>query len=237
MKATLAMPVKTLHGAMSKQPGLVASVWRGLQTFRQWVKPANPQSVNQVLIRNILTQAAQGFQTISAENKASWAAWAAENPRYWQAQAYELPEIAAYVAINVYRLIDGVALSDTPPTDTPDFVGTDLDTFAYVSGTTTLSFVVTHTAAVVTNKMWVVKITRSLASAVRKPRDNDFVLVDGVTTDSIIDVTASPQTISVTTPRFADWVTLDNMAIKVIPLSPQYSPGVPYWEVGVITVT
>ncbi|HUS88824.1 MAG TPA: hypothetical protein VMW91_05545 [Desulfosporosinus sp.] len=237
MKLGLTFPVESIHGAMSKQPGIVGFEYRGIQCARKWVAPTNPNSLNQSAIRNLLAQCAQAFQEITLENKSSWAAYAALHPRHFLTKPFTIPEISAFVSVNIYRLIAGEAISDTPPTDTCDFLATNIETLGYVSGTTTLSFIVTHTAAVVTNKHWGLYITRSMPSAVRKVRKNDYVLADGVAAGSIIDVTVTPQTIEILTPRFMDWVDDDFMGIKVVPFSPLFDIGTLYEELLQVTVT
>lgn len=236
MKIGLTMPVSSIHGALSKQPGIVAYVWKGIQCARTWVMPTNPNSTDQTAIRSVCTQCAQAFQSISAANKTAWAAYAATNPRFFLGKAYTIPEISAFVGINTYRLINGAAISDTPPTDTCDFVGTDITSAAFEDGGA-LTIIATHTAAVVTNKLWAIYVTRSMPSANRAIRDNDYRLVGGCNTTSIIAVTASPQTIVIAAPRFADWTNGDTMGVKLMGLSPEYDPGSAYAKACVITVT
>lgn len=237
MKLRLAYPVEYIHGALSKQPGIVAFPWRNLQCARAWVKPANPNSTDQAAIRNILAQCAQGYQLITAENRASWTAFAAANPRAFYTKEYALPEISAFVAVNSYRLINGVAISNTPPTDTADFLATDITTAVYAAGATTLTITAAHTGSTTTNRNWIVYITRSLPSAVRRVRKGDYVLADGVATGSIVALSASPQAIVITTPRFADWTDGDYIGIKLVPLSPEYNNGTVYEEVVALSVT
>jgi hypothetical protein len=199
--------------------------------------PTNPNSTDQAAIRSVCTQCAQAFQSISAANKTAWAAYAATKPRYFLGKAYTIPEISAFVGVNTYRLVNGAAISDTPPTDTCDFVATAITSAAYVAGTTILTLVIPHTAAVVTNKLWAIFITRSMPSAMRAVRDNDYRLVAGCATASIIPVTASPQTIAITAPRYGDWTTGDTIGVKMLPLSPEYNPGTAYAAPVAITVT
>ena len=237
MKMKLLFPVDTFSGALSGASGIVASVWRGIQTGRKFVIPRNPNSANQTLIRNILTQASQAFQNISAVNKESWAAFCASNPITWEGKKVVLPEISQFVKINCYRLLNGQSISNTPPTDKADFVATAIDNFAYDTTTTQLTFDITHTADPVTNKLWALYVTRSLPSLVRKARETDYVLIDGAGSDSIIAVTATKQSVTITTPRYADWEDGDYLSIKALPLSPGYNPGTSFDNVDQITVS
>lgn len=237
MKAVMVMPVDFISGAMSKQPGLVGFNWRGLQVFRGWVKPRNPQSADQVSIRNILTQCSQGFQGITLTQKANWDTYGTIRPSVFYGKDIPIPAISAYVKVNTFRLIDGVAIDDEAPTALVDFVASDISTVAYNSGTTVLSFDVSHNATVVTGKLWVIKITATLPSAVYGVRKGDYRLCKGVDTASIIPVTASPQSVSITAPLFGNWGNGDPMSIQLLPLSPDYDLGSAYSEINNITVT
>jgi len=237
MKVLLDAPIKEMSGSLSKGRGIVLSNWRGVNIARQYAIPRNPQSTDQVLIRNILTQCAQAFQSISLVQKAAWAAYAALNPSTWKGTDYQIPEISAYVRINSYRLIAGEAISDDPPTDTADFVATSLTSVAYATGATTLTIVFAHSAAVITNKNWAIYITASLPSGVTSVKSGQYRLCDGVTATSIIAVEATPQTAVITTPRFANWTTLDYMSIMWRPLSPEFDPGTVFTAKDQITVT
>jgi len=152
-------------------------------------------------------------------------------------QSVILPEISMYVRVNAYRLIDGQAISDAAPTVMADFVASDIASRAYVAGTTTLSFVVTHNADPVTGRLWLIKTTGSLASQMVRVKDNDYRLADGVATGSIVPVTATPQTIEIITPTFANWSNGDYMDIQLVPLSAEYDPGTKYHSTDTIAVS
>lgn len=237
MKFVLEMPVKVASGSMSRQPGIVFFPWRGLVLGRQHVIPRNPQTADQVAIRNYFTQGAQGFQSITLTQKQNWAAYALNHPHLFFGKEITIPEISAFQKVNMYRLIDGQSISNDAPTDLSDFVATDIANLAYASGTTQLTFDVTHNASVVTGKNWVIYITASLPSGVYAVRDGDYRLCKGVDTTSIVAVSASPQTVTITAPKFGNWANNDYVAVKLLPLSPDYDPGTVYYEVNLISVT
>jgi len=201
------------------------------------VEPANPKSADQVLIRAFLTQASQAFKSVTPAEKAAWAVYAALRPSSIMGKTITTPEISAYVKVNTLVLIDTAAVDDAAPTQLCDFTASAIATFAYNSGTTHLTFDVTHNAAVVTDKMWLIKISASLSSGARKARDGDMRMACGVATESIIPVTASPQTVDLTAPRFGNWSNADYMAIEVTPLSPDYDAGLSYRKTDQVTVT
>lgn len=237
MKVDYAFPINDMRGKTQATGGFVAGFWRGIKVFRQNVIPRNPNSTNQALIRNILATASQGYKAISAGQKTAWAAYAAGKKIKVFGKEITIPEISAYVKVNVMRLIDGEAVDPAAPTILSDFIASDIATVGYVEGTTVLSFIVTHNASIVTNRLWAVKITGSMASARVVPKVSDFRLANGVTADSIIPVTSSPQTISITAPVFGNWSDQDTMGIKVVPLSEDYDLGTEFSSTVVVTVT
>jgi len=237
MRVKLAYPVYELHGAGSKPVGIVFAIWRGVHTARAYVVPRNPKSDDQVLIRAFLTTAAQAFKLVTPAEKLAWEQYAALRPKTILGEKVVLPAISMYTAVNTIVLVDTGAVDDAAPTALCDFTASAIATFAYNSGTTHLTFDVTHNAAVVTDKKWLVRISPSLPSGAYEARDGDMRLACGVATESIIPVTASPQTIDLTAPRFGDWDNAAYMAIEVLPLSPDYDAGLPLRVTDQVTVT
>jgi len=184
-----------------------------------------------------MATAAQAFKSVTPAEKAAWAVYAALRPSLIMGTSITIPEVSAYVKVNTLVLIDTAAVDDAAPTELCDFTASAIATLAYNSGTTHLTFDVTHNAAVVTNKKWLVKITPSLSSGARAARDGDFRMGCGVTTESIIAVSASPQTVDLTAPRFGNWSDNDYMAVEVSPLSPDYDKGLKFRYTGQVAVT
>jgi hypothetical protein len=208
----------------------------GLDVYRHHVVPDNPNTSEQGTIRADFTTAAQGFKACSPAERTAWRTYAAKIPRMIMDRLITLQEMAAYVLVNSYRLIDGLAVTPTAPTVLADFSASNIATVAYVSGTTVLTFIVTHNATVTTGRLWVVKLTPALVSAQRFARPSDYRLAKGVGLNSIIPVTASPQTVTITAPIFT-WVNLDWMHVSLVPLSAGYSPGTKFDKRQQIAVT
>jgi hypothetical protein len=237
MKATLSSMYNELSGKFGGSNGVVNFNWRNIQVLRQMVIPRNPRSSNQILIRAIMTQCAQGFQDISTANKAAWAAYCASNPVTIMGKSVQLPEIAMFVRINSWALIDGGSISDTPPATLSDFAASAIGTRAFVSSTHTLSFIVTHNSGAAAGELWLIRVTGKLPSAVKKPQAGDYRLIKGVNANSIISVSASPQTVSIATPTFENYVNGESMGIQLLPLSSDYDEGTVFETVGAVTVT
>ena len=237
MKAKFTFPIEYLVNKTAGALGHVAFNWRGINVLRKYVIPRNPQSTDQVAIRTIMTQGSQGFKTMSAEQKAAWSVYASGKKISVFGKDVQLPEIAIFDRINSWRQIDGQAISLDPPSALCDFSASNIATFAYNSGTKVLSFVVTHNATTVTNKMWEIQITPALPSGVRNPTKSIYRLAKGVTTDSIIPVTASPQTVQITEPVFTYAPDGCYMSIRLTPLSPDYDNGTVLEKKSMVAVT
>lgn len=228
-------PVDQIAGHDGHTAGVVYYRNNGLDCCRKHVVPANPQTSEQVAIRSLLTQASQAFKDITDAERASWAVYAAAHPETYLDSEFTLQEMAAYVKINVIRLIDSAAISDTAPSVDAGFTATALGSISYATGTTTFEVQVTHNG---TNGVgyWKVELTGTLASAQRNPRKSDWRLGKGIHADSIVGVTTSPQTIQINPPIFT-WANNDWMAVRVTALSDDYSPGAITTTKVQITVT
>lgn len=237
MKAILEFPYKELTGKTRKGGGLVGMVWRGIQVFRNNVIPRNPSTTDQDNIRNYLTQSAQGFQAVTPVEKAGWRTYAGKKKVTISGAEVTLPEIAVYVKVNTMRLIDAVAISDAAPTDLASFVASGITVLAFVDATKTISFIVAHNLAVVGSNQWKIQITDVLPSGAYSPRKNDYRLIKGVATESIIAVTSSPQTVSIANPRFEAYTDGKYVGVIMTPLSAEYDEGTPYEVVQTIAVT
>lgn len=237
MKFSLQFPIAEFTGKTGPQ-GLVAFTWRaGLRVFRRFVSPTNPGTSEQASVRNYLAQCAQGYQALTAGQVSGWRTYAASHPILNFGENVTLPPNAMYARVNMYRLIDGQALSAAAPSVEADFLATGIATIAYNSGTTHLTFDVSHNCVTTTGRKWLVRITPSLASGVVTPRKGDYRLAMGINAGSVISVSASPQTVDITGPVISNWANSDWMSIELIPLSSEYSPGTSYAEKGQITVT
>lgn len=235
MKAILGPEFNRLSGSDGRIGGFVFTWALGMQVLRLHVMPAQPQSADQVLIRSYLTAAAQAFGSLTAAERAQWETYANLNVKSHMGLPYTLYAINAYIQVNSYRQINGQAISDVAPTSLAGFSASVIATLGYVVGTTTYSFDVTHNG-VATEGFWVVYQTPVLASAQRAARPSDYRLIDSVSADSIVAVAASPQTISITTPKYVPTDT-DWQAVRVVPLNDEYAPGTPTTFRGQVTVT
>lgn len=235
MRLKLTYPVEDLRGAGSRPTGIVFSRWRGVATARTYVVPRNPQTAAQTSVRSYLTQAAQGFQSISPAQKVLWEDYAAAHPSQSLSGEYVQSAIAMYVRINALRLLDGQALSATPPSDLVDWTVTDVTAAEYGSGTGTMALTISHTG---TSGADLLKIeaTAALPSQVRDPQEGDYRLGSSVLATSIaaVEDTGTPMDV-------ADWrnVLTDGqyIGLRLTPLSPDYDPGTPYTEVIAVSVT
>lgn len=235
MKIVLAPEFRQLSGHDGNPGGFVFLSLMGMQCARLHVMPAQPQAADQVLIRSYMTTASQAFGSLTDAERALWETYANLNVYAHLGYNYTLSAIMAYVQVNVYRQIDGQATSDAAPTSLAGFSASLLDTFAYNSGTTVFTVDCTHNGTDGVG-FWAVSLTPALASAQRAARPSDYRLADAVAIGSIVPVTTSPQTITITTPKYT-WLNDQYMAVKVIPLGATYNKGTETTAKAQVTVT
>lgn len=235
MKFIPQFPVQQLSGKDGNTNGLVAMRSNGIDIFRRFVVPDNPQTTNQVLARTIFTVAAQNFKNLSDSQRATWTTYAQNNPITVLGREITLQDMAAYIQCDFYSYLRDTAHLTDAPTAVAGFTASGIASVGYDIATTTFGCTVTHNGTDGVGD-WAVRITDSLASAQRNARPSDFRLADGVTSDSIVGVTTSPQTITINPPVFT-WADDDYMEIEIVPISDDCAIGTPYRSKQQITVT
>jgi len=235
-RVALQMPFAKFHGkaATPGSPGGQVVYSNGQQNIsRALVTPSNPQSDHQTGIRSILSTVANGYQALSAANALAWrnaaAAVTETDPVGGQ---YTLTGIGLYTRINMYRQMNGQALTATPP---------DLDTIAAPTAIaaeidgTNIQLTLTHGDPAGAN-FWFCRVTPSLGSAARRARANELRVITSTFSSSIIAETASPQEIDLDMDQF----TLEDdqyIGVEIVPLSEDYVPGTPIFSRNVHITT
>lgn len=235
MKVVYSQPVDYLSGWNGYPNGLVAMRSNGIDILRRYVVPANPKTDEQIAARLIFTLSSQNFKALTDGQRATWSTWAQIATIQVMGKTISLQDLPMYQSVDFYKYLNDTAHGTTAPTSLPGFTGTTIGTVAYDSGTTTLSFQLTHNG-VATEGYWVTKVTSALASAQRYARPTDFRLIEGVSANSVIDVDASPQTMTFTAP-VKSWTDGQWLEIEVLPLGEDYSSGTPFRWRGQVTVT
>jgi len=230
MKVRLAYPVDQLVGKAGGPFGIVFSRWRGLQVARRLVVPANPSTVEQDAIRGMLASAAVAFQSLTLAEKATWNAFATLMRNRILGQEVTRPAISMYCMINVFRQIDGQAITDVAPTAKPDFAITGITAFQHDVVTGDMNVVFTHNAPATADRFVMAKWTAALPSGVVIPRKSDYRLAEGVDAASIIPLAASPQTAIFTTP-WAELTVGQFSGVSLTPMNISYVPGVEFSDV------
>lgn len=235
MKLVFGPEIEQMSGSDGKVGGFVHMKLLGFPVARRHVLPAQPRTTAQVNVRAYLTAAAQAFGSISVAERAAWETLANLMVHSHLGFTYTPYAINAYISVNVWRQLDGQAISDTAPTSLAGFTGSAIGTVGYVAGTTVFSFILTHNG-VATVGFWGISVTPTLASAQRAARPSDYRLGHATPADAIIAVAATPQTCEITVP-IVTWANGDYMAIKVVPLGADYAYGTAYTSRQTITVT
>lgn len=227
-KHTLIAPYDKFHGAVKdvlQSSGFVLfSSPKAGNVSRRYVVPDNPESTNQTAWRNILTQAAQGYQALTAAQAEQWnAAAEALEETDILGQTYELSGIGLYVRLNSYRVANGQAQVDTPPTITPPSGTFTLSAITYISGLPGLTIDVT-TSGLADGTIILARVARDLGSEVRQARDNEFRCQSTALTNCFATVTANVASWSLTvgTPSATG---PERVGVDLQSLSSNYVPG------------
>jgi hypothetical protein len=114
-------PIDRFRGSVRDRSGSGLTIYDSAKAgnvARRYIKPTNPNSVLQQWVRGNFTTAAQGFAALSATIAAGWnaaaEAYKRDNPLDVE---YGFSGINLYMEVNAYRLLNGIELTDTPPTD------------------------------------------------------------------------------------------------------------------------
>jgi len=235
MKIKLAYPVSEMSGKVGGDFGIVMFQHRGLQLARSLVTPSNPSTTAQDTIRGYLASAAVAFQSVTANEKAAWDAFAQLTKSKIMGQEVVRPAVSVYCQINCIRQIAGQSITDTAPTTKPDFAITGISAFELDAGNSEMNVVFTHNAPATANRFVLVRYTAALASGVVVPKKSDYRLASSnVGSGSIVALGASPDTVTFTTPW--DLLSVDDYAgVSITPLNVDYVPGVEYSDVIKVT--
>lgn len=235
MKVGLQFPVQELSGRDGLPGGLVYYMLQTLQCARRFVTPTNPDTSFQDAARSILTLCAQNFKNLTDAQRATFATYAAANPVQILGRDFTLQDMAQYISCDWWKYLNDASHLTTAPAAPADFTCSSINTVAYNSGTNDLSFNAVHNGTA-TVGYWAVFSSPTLASAQRNARRNDFRLAHTTIASAVIDVAATPQTITMDDSRFS-WSNGDYMEILLIPISDDYGPGSPVQFKQTITVT
>lgn len=208
------------------QSGVVAyDSTKGAQMARSYVVPTNPKTTAQVNIRALLAQASAGYKALTAAEGAAWTAAAnaikRTNPVGLE---YELTGIGLYVQVNMYRLLAGLAISDTVPTAL--LPGVIVPPGALTNNGSAIT-VTPNVAGLATGALYMVSLSNPLPSEVRQARKTEYRIGSDSTAESFGSKAVPALTV---TPGFFTLPTADaRIGVKYTPLTADYVPGAPVY--------
>jgi len=228
MKVGLLFPVDSLSGAVGGPGGITFGMNQKLCVGRLTVVPDNPNSTAQQWVRGSMSACAAGYQALTAQQVMDWQDFAELHKSPILGEDFVRNAISEYCGVNFIRLIDDQALLATAPTGLCDFSVSGITSVTIGAVNLTVNF--THNAAVAAGRFALIKLTATLPSAVREPRDTDYRCIAGVDSAlSIPDLAASPQAATIAKGSVGDLPAVDDwVGIQVIPVSTEYVTGVPY---------
>jgi hypothetical protein len=198
-KHSLVLPYDQFHGGIKlpdRTTGLVLyGTARAGLVSRQLVVPSNPQSTQQIEARGFLSACSAAWKLLSAANAALWRALADQiTQTNILGINYTLTGIACYCRVNVFRQLNGQAITATPP----DFATipipiTGITSCVFETGTMTLILTCT---GMTNGQLIFARFTPSIASLSRLLRRNELRVATADSTDAFGTVAAGAATIT-----------------------------------------
>lgn len=215
-------PVDLFSGKTGGNNGIVGMPVKGRQIARDMVIPTNPQTTMQQAVRNYMSLASAAFQSLTAAEKAAWeAVGLLDDQTDSVGGKYNPSAIQEYQKVNMYRQLDGQAITDTAPSYAQWAAATSV---AASSAGGNLTVAVTHSLGAA-GGFFAIRVTPALASLVRNARENElrYLETSGLP-NCIVSQAVSPQNVIMAMDAFTISPG-DYIGIEVVTLSDGYFPG------------
>jgi hypothetical protein len=185
------------------------------------VQPANPDTAQQQTVRNYMALAAAAFQLLTDAEKTAWHNLGLGIDRVDKfGDTYHPSAIQTYQMVNVYRQLDGQAITDTAPA-LDEQPAIDSVSGSVAGAVLTVSAVHSLAAA---GELLLCRVTPPLPSPVRLARENELRFIDSTPADCIVANGATPTSIPMDIDNFTV-AAADHIGIMVLTLSSGYLPG------------
>lgn len=201
----------------------VAYLINNRQLGRSWVYPTNPLTTLQQQIRAYFAAAAAAWKLVTDSEAEGWANLADQmGGTDSLGRAYGFYVNNAYLSVNLYRQLDGQAITDTAPAYAAEPGATEITDVLW-NDTDSLQITFTHAAPA--GSFFLVQATPFLLSARRKARRNELRIPTTSLPDSIVARSASPQTIDVNPARLGLSPGANYLGVRLLTISSGYVPG------------
>lgn len=228
-KIALQQPFAKFHGAArtTGAPGGQVLWSDGDANYsRSLVTPTNPKTAIQLAVRGIRNHISQQFQTLTPAERDAWETLGVDTERSNMVGApYKLSAMAAFGMVNYYRLASGETITKVAP-DRSGIASVSAVTSVTILATT-LSVTIAHTVTDPPSSVQV-RLTRPLASPVRRARKNEFRYAHATTLpQNFSGMGDSPMVFTITATQLG--ISIDDyIGVEVLPISAQYVPGVAF---------
>lgn len=215
-KFQLQTPFKAISGKVGGNDGVVGFKTRTQNVFRRMVIPNNPDTAAQQAVRQAFTLASQAYSSLNDAQIAAWENLADALVREDSLdQPYKFFGNNAFLSVNMYRLLDGLAIENVAPFF---FVAPAISIDSIGSLGADIQINVSDFAT--TDKV-ALRFSRPLSGAARG-RETDVSFITNDPADSI--VTSDSSSIVITPDRWS-LSTGDRVAISAQSLSSEYLFG------------
>lgn len=238
MKVTFHPALDLLHGALMSALGdrgiVCYSSGPAGKCARNYVRPANPQSNLQLLIRGHLSTCAAGYKALTTTQAAQWEAAARLLERTdILGVKYELTGIGLYCMINVYGLMYGDSLISIPPSTV-----TPLRPTSITSATINVAKldIVVDCTGMTNGDVVLARVSAALPGEARNARPGDCRLLDENLTNNFGTVSTEACTISPTMTTYT-FTGAERIGILLQPMRDTYMPGLPLLDPNLVVAT
>lgn len=232
---TVKVPFDQVAGTISDSSGgglvLMNSPNAGA-VARRYVKPTYSNTNLQIEVRGNLKLAAQGFAALTAVQAAAWNTAAADFRRTNSLGAeHKISGINLFAMVNMYRQIDGLAITTTPPTHltTPVIDPATCNASIITAPDDDLAVTIGIQTAPGTSRYFraLVLCTPVWTATARKAQRNDYAMRDTTTiANNLVSCTGSAVTMQATMTNANIPVTTGNVIkLWIIPISEDYVPS------------
>jgi hypothetical protein len=194
-------PVRTLHG-VNRKLGVINIHRNGKQLFRRYVKPEQPNSLDQQIHSRWFSKAEKHWLTIYDTYAESWALYAEQHQsilRYEDMRMNNGRHLLREIQLTRQQL--GMEMSNAPPVKPP--VRSKLEVFQNaVQEDNAFSFQVMHNIPNPAGMRLLVEITPATVRPTRKPHPRSYRPIRGKNAGSYVELQESGATYTVTGARY-----------------------------------
>lgn len=173
------------------------NTWNGgAAIIREFTQPTNPNSAEQVKARSIFSSLTKNWKSLDEATRQGWEDWATANPvKDRLGNVVKRSGLSAYLQLgSLFYIRTGTIGPPTYPTMSRPAPVNGVGGFGGTQGAFSFQIECGHGNSSITNLYLYAKVTDPLQSPAYTPRPQDYRLIGGVDTDSVLALQATGAT-------------------------------------------